>query len=238
MAAKSSKAENRRAGRLRLHRLGAGAAAAAPSQCRACAADRRPQGRAGDARGVSAVLAVQAAEAGVHRRCRLEEGGARSGVLRAAARHHAEGGERSSGQGAEDQGGRSQRRLPAARPSGLREVVRPRASRAEAPEGGGVRPGRGASRQDQEGAARRQPWLLHELRAACGDAAAQGAGDRAGRDRDRRQVRHDRGRAVGQGGDAVLRGVRGLPRLRRRPSPPHGRARPGVLGSPPAARWW
>ena len=61
------------------------------------------------------------------------------------------------------------------------------------------------------------------------DAAAQGQGDRARRDRDRRQVRHDRGGAGGQGGDAVLRSVGRLPRLWRRPSPAHGRARPGVL---------
>ena len=160
---------------------------------------------------------------------RLEEGGARSGVLRAAACHHAEGGERSSGQGAEDQGGRSSAdfrlhdeaayakwyghehhapKLQKEAVYGLVEVHRD---------------------DDQEGAACRQPRLLHELRAACADAAAQGQGDRAGRDRDRRQVRHDRGGQGGQGGDAVLRGVGGLPRLWRRPSPAHGRARPGVL---------
>ena len=60
-------------------------------QRRARAAHRRPPGRAGDARGVSAVLAVQAADARLDRKRRLEEGRARSRVLRAAACHHAEG---------------------------------------------------------------------------------------------------------------------------------------------------
>ena len=44
------KGESRRARRVGLHRLRAGAPAAAPSARRARAADRRPQGRAGDAR--------------------------------------------------------------------------------------------------------------------------------------------------------------------------------------------
>ena len=60
-------------------------------QCRARAAHRRPQGRAGDARGVPAVLAIRIADAGLDRKRRLEEGRARSRVLRAAARDHAEG---------------------------------------------------------------------------------------------------------------------------------------------------
>ncbi len=60
------------------------------------AAHRRPPRRAGDARGVPAVLAVQAADARLDRWRRLEEGRARSGVLRAAARHHAEGDKRSA----------------------------------------------------------------------------------------------------------------------------------------------
>ena len=50
-----------------------------------------------------------------------------------------------------------------------------------------------------------------------------------GRDRGRRQVRHDRSGPGGQGEHAVLGSVRGLPRLWRRPSPPYGRARSGVL---------
>ena len=132
-------------------------------------------------------------------------------------------------QGAEDQGGGPFGGLPARRHRGLCEVVRPRAPRAEAAARGGVRAGRGLSRQDQEGAPRRQSRLLHELRAASAHAAAQGQGDRSRRDRDRRQVRHDRGGALRQGGDAVLRGVGGHPRLRRRAPPPYGGARPGVL---------
>ena len=227
----SRQGQGRRARRVRLHRLRTGAPAAAPSARRACAAHRRPQGRAGDARGVSAIRAVQAAEARLDRKHRLEEGRARSRVLRAAACDDAEGDRRSPRQGAEDQGGRPLGRLPAARRRGLREVVRPRASRAEAPARGGLRPGRGPSRTTiKKAQARRQSGLLHELRATGADAAAQGQGDRAGRDRHRCQVRHDRGGQGGQGGDAVLRSVRRLPRLRRRPSPAHGRARPGVLG--------
>ncbi len=102
---------------------------------------------------------------------------------------------------------------------------------------GGLWPGRGAPRQDQEGAARRQSRLLHELRAACADAAAQGQGDRAGRDRDRRQVRHDRGgRAakeemlfseVSEGFHAYGVGITGT-----WPSSTRSSRRP------PAGRWW
>ena len=138
--------------------------------------------------------------------------------------------ERSSGQGAEDQGGRS---LADFRLHDAAAYARWYGHEHHAPKlqkRGGLRPGRDVSRRDQEGAARRQSRLLHELRAACADAAAQGQGDRAGRDRDRRQVRHDRGGQGGEGGDAVLRSVGGLPRLWRRPPPAHGRARPGVLG--------
>ena len=94
---------------------------------------------------------------------------------------------------------------------------------------GRLRPGRGVSARHQACAARRQSGLLHDLRAAAADSAAQGEGDRSGRDRDRREIGHDRGGARGQGGDDLFRSLRGLPRLRRRPSPPHGRARPGIL---------
>ena len=82
---------------------------------------------------------------------------------------------------------------------------------------------------DQAGAARRQSRLLHHLRRAAAHSAAAGQGDRSRRDRHRCQVGHDRRGQGGQGGDAVLRGVGRLPRLWRRPPPPHGRARPGVL---------
>ena len=84
-------------------------------------------------------------------------------------------------------------------------------------------------RDDQAGAAGRQSGLLHILRAAAADPADQGQGDRARRDRGRRQVGHDRRGQGGQGGHAVLGSVGGLPRLWRRPSPAHGRARPGVF---------
>ena len=51
-------------------------------------------------------------------------------------------------------------------------LVRPRAPRAGAAEGGGLRPGRGLPARDQEGAARRQSRLLHDLRAASARSAA------------------------------------------------------------------
>ena len=53
------------------------------------------------------------------------------------------------------------------------QVVRPRASRAGAAARGGLWPGRDLPRRDQEGAAGRQSRLLHDLRAACADAAAK-----------------------------------------------------------------
>ena len=116
-----------------------------------------------------------------------------------------------------------------ARYRGLREVVRPRASRAGAAEGGGLRPCRNPPARDQEGAAGRQSRLLHHLRATAADPADQEQGDRARRHRGRRQVRHDRGRAGGQGSHAVLGSVGRLPRLWRRRSPAHGRARSGIF---------
>ena len=78
-------------------------------------ADRRAGQEMRD--GVSAVRAVQAAEARLDREHRLGEGRPRSRVLRAAARDDAEGHQGSARQGAEDQGGRSLGRLPAARPA-------------------------------------------------------------------------------------------------------------------------
>ena len=84
-------------------------------------------------------------------------------------------------------------------------------------------------REIKTGAAGRQSRLLHILRATAADPADQGQGDRARRDRGRRQVRHDRRGPGGQGSHAVLRSVGRLPRLWRRASPPHGRARPGVF---------
>ena len=82
---------------------------------------------------------------------------------------------------------------------------------------------------DQDGAARRQSRLLHDLRRARADPAAESQGDRSRRDRHRRQIGHDRSGQGGERGDAVFGSVGGLPCLRRRPSPPHGRTRPGIL---------
>ncbi len=176
------------------------------------------------------------ADAGLDRRAGLEGGRARSGVLRAAACDHAEGAEGAAGQGAGHQGGRSVGRLPAERHRSLCALVRPRASRAGTAEGGGLRACRNLQARDQEGAAGRQSRLLHHLRAASADSAAEEQGDRDRRHRDRRQVRHDRSGAGGQGSDAVLGSVGGLPRLWRRRSPAHGRTRPGIFAWPPARR--
>ena len=101
------------------------------------------------------------------RRHRLGRRRARSRLLRAAARHDAEGDQGSAGEGAGDQGRRSVGRLPARRYRRLCALVRPRASRAGVAEGGGLRPDRNLSARGQEGAARRQSRLLHDLRAAC-----------------------------------------------------------------------
>ena len=114
-------------------------------------------------------------------------------------------------------------------PGRLCALVRPCACRAGAATGGGVRPDRNLSAADQGGAARRQSRLLHDLRRARAHSAPQGQGDRSRRDRDRRQVRHDRSGQGGARGHAVRGSLRGLSRLRRRPSPAHGRARPGVF---------
>ena len=171
------------------------------------------------------------------RRHRLGGRQARSGVLRAAARHHPEGDRRICRSAPKTQGGRSLGRLPARRPGRLCALVRPRAPCAAS-----------CSREAVYGLAEVYRDEIKRARLVanpgCYTTCAQLAlipllRERAidpGRDRDRRQVRHDRRGQGGEGGDAVLRGVGRLPRLWRRPSPPHGRARPGVLARPPAAR--
>ena len=84
----------------------------------------------------------------------------------------------------QDQGGRSLGRFPARRPGRLCALVRPRAPGAGAAERGGLRPDRGLSTRDQEGAARRQSRLLHDLRRSLPlIPLLQGQGDRARRDR-------------------------------------------------------
>ena len=223
------KSKNRRARRLRLYRRGTGAAVAAPSAGRDRIAYRRPARRQADGGGVSAVLALCAADADGDRGRRLEGAGARSGVLRAAARHDAKGHQGSDGAGAGYQSRRSLGRFPAGRSRRLCTLVRPRAFRARTAERRRLRTGRGLSGQDQDGEACRQSRLLHHLRRTGADPALESQGHRSGRDRHRRQVRHDGRGPDGARGDAVFGSVRGLSCLRRRPSPPHVRARPGVL---------
>ena len=149
--------------------------------------------------------------------------------LRAAARHDAESDQGSARQGAGNQGRRPLGGFPPVRSGRLCALVWARAFRAGTAEGGGVRADRGLSLGREKGAARRQSRLLHDLLRTAADPAAQGQGDRSGRDRHRRQIRHDRRGQGGQGRDAVLGSVRRLSCLWRRPSSPHGRARPGIL---------
>ena len=164
--------------------------------------------------------------------------GARSrpGILRAAARHHPDGDCRFARAHAGDEGRRSVGRFPHCRSGFLRTLVRASACRGRAAEESRLWAERTLSRADQIRAACRQSRLLHELRGACAHSAAARQGDRSGRDRDRRQVRHDRRGPGGQRGNAVLRSVGRLSCLWRRPPPPHGRARPGILQSRRARR--
>ena len=91
--------------------------------------------------------------------------------------HDAEGLKRSARQGAEDQGGRSVGRLPAARPGRLcaagtaTSITRRNCRRRRC-----TASSRSTATTIKQGAAGRQSGLLHELRPACGDAAAQGQG--------------------------------------------------------------
>ncbi len=134
--------ENRRARRFRLHRIGMRAPAAAPSAGRNRAAHRRPQGRAGDARGVRAILAVQAAQARSARRPRLAGARPRPRVLRAAPCHHPEGDQGAVCEGAGHEGGGPLRRLPPRRHRRLCALVRRRPSRTGASGRSGLWPRR------------------------------------------------------------------------------------------------
>ena len=145
-----------------------------PSRGRDRAAHRRSPRRAGDAPGVSAVLAVRAAEAAIDRGHGLGGRRPRSDLLRLAPCHHAEGDPADRRRAARDQDRRPLGRLPAVRPRRLCALVRPRASCARAAAARGVRPGRGLSRRDQARAARRQSRLLHDLRRASAHSAAAG----------------------------------------------------------------
>ena len=143
-----TQSQDRRARRLRLYRRGAGAAArcvirASRSRCspptaapgRRCARCFRSSRRS-ICRSSSSIEGIDWAR----RR-------PRSRVLRAAACDDAEGDQGPARQGADHQGGRSLRRLPSRRPGRLCALVRPRAPRARAAEGGGLRPDRGLPRR-------------------------------------------------------------------------------------------
>ena len=222
--------EDRRARRLRLYRLGAGAPAAAASARRDRAAHRRPPRRAGDGGGVSAVLALRRCRSCVDRRHRLGRRRARPDLLRAAACHHAEGDQ------AGFRGACPRPRWSTCRPTSGSPTLR------------AMRAGTATSTTRRSCSAQAIYGLVEvyrdEIKRAhlvanpgcyttcaqlAADPAAAGQGDRSRRDRDRRQIRHDRRGPGGQGGDAVLGSLRRHPCLWRRPSPAHGGARPGIL---------
>ena len=119
-------------------------------------------------------------------------------------------------------------RLPAARPGGLRALVRPPAPGARPAGRGGLRADRVLSRRDPRRAAGGGHRLQRGDRHLRHPAAAQGRGDRPRRHHHRPRHRRLRRRALAQGGDAAFRGLRGLSRLQRGQAPAPGRVRPGV----------
>ena len=222
--------ENRRARRLRLYRRG--------SWCGCCCAIRAPRSccsppSAAPGRRCARCFpqfAVRAAEACFDRQHRLADGAPRSRLLRAAARDHAEG----------DQGpARPRRRRPRSSISPpisgsptrrLCALVRPRAPGARAAAGGGLRADRGLSR------ARSSPRGSSPIRAATRPARSSPlvplleakAIDPDEIVIDAKSGMTGAGRAAKE--EMLFSEVSGgLPRLRRRPPPPHGRARPGIL---------
>ena len=195
------------------------------------AAHRRPPRRAGDAPGVSAVLAVRAAEAAS--RSTASTGRAPALDLVFCALPHATTQKvikRSAGKRCRRPRWSTSRPTsgsptpPPMRAGTATSIMRPSCRRRRSTAWSRSIATRSSARGSSPIPAATPPApqlpLIPLLR---------GQGDRSRRDRDRRQVRHDRRGQGGEGGDAVLRGVGRLPRLRRRPPPPHGRARPGVL---------
>ena len=159
--------------------------------------------------------------------------GDRPRLLRPAARHQP-GGDRQAAARPEDR--RSLRRLPPARPGGLRALVRPPAPGARPAGRGGLRADRVLPRRNPRRAAGRRHRLQRRHRHLRHPAAAQGRGDRPRRHHHRPRHRRLRRRALAQGGDAARGGLRGLPRLQRGQAPAPGRVRPGVRARRPAAR--
>ena len=230
MPQRAKQSKDRRARRVRLYRRGAGAAAAGHPRVEIVllTADRRagqemrqvfPQFSPFELPRLVSIDGID-----------WRHAGARSRVLRAAARHDAEGDQASCSRAA------PQTRVvdlsadfrladpPPMRAGTATSTMRPSCSRRRStdwPRSIATRSGRRGSSPIP--AATRPARSFRSFR-CCGRKR-----DRSRRDRDRCQVRHDRRGQGGEGGDAVLGSVGGLPRLWRRPSPPHGRARPGIL---------
>ena len=201
----------------------------APSARGDRAAHGRPPRRQGHGGRVSAIPALRLADAVGARRRRLAGARLDLAFWRAAARHDADRDQGSAHARAGHQGRRPLGRFPLGRSGCLCALVRTHPRRAGAAKGSGLRPDRSLSPRDQGGAARCQSRLLHELRGARADPAVEGEGDRSRRDRHRRQIGRHRSGQGGARGYAVRGSVRRLSRLRRRPPPPHGRARPGIF---------
>ena len=123
---------------------------------------------------------------------------------------------------------RSLRRLPPARPGGLRALVRPPAPRPRPAGRGGLRPDRVLPRGDPGRPAGRRHRLQRRHRHLRHPAAAQGRRHRPRRHHHRPRHRRLRRRPLAQGRHAALRGLRGLPRLQRGQAPAPRRVRPGV----------
>ena len=177
-------------------------------------ADRRPQGRP-DAWARSSRTCATSTCRRSPPSTRVDFARHRPRLLRPAARHHP-GGDRRAAARPEDR--RSLRRLPAARPGGLRALVRPPAPRARPAGRGGLRADRVLPRRDPRGAAGGRHRLQRRDRHVRPPAAAPGRGDRPRRHHHRPRHRRLRRRPLAEGGDAARRGLRGLPRLQRRAS--------------------
>ena len=187
--------------KIRIGVLGAsgytGADARAPRRAAPERRDRRAHRqhacRQGDGGGLPAFLHARPAAARRMGEGRLDE--ARRGLLRAAARHDAGDHRGRARRQPEDQGDRHVGGFPPARHGDLCRMVRPRAPRAGAAEGGGLRADGILSRQDQDGAARRLPRLLSDGGAAGARADREGRADRRERHHHRREVGRLRRRA-------------------------------------------
>ena len=136
------------------------------------AAHRRSPRRQGNGRCVSAICAVCAADADRDRRRRLAGARARSRLLRAAARHDAEGHCRCAHAAPATKVVDLSADFRLADPAAYARWYGHAHAAPRIAKGGGVRPDRNLSAEDQGGAARRQSGLLHDLRRAGAHSAA------------------------------------------------------------------